>query len=215
MTNCMKHFFTRTVAASISLTLLPVTTFAYSLNYFQLQKAASENIQDELQGQEWDTLCRDQLGIPGGDPLGALRFNLNRCINTHRRQANLQERNMSRTSRRQEQLNVRTIQSGTILKGRVSEYQRVRYQQRLRTRIEFRSTLPQTSNQEQKSFQYIRSRRRISVQAKERAIKITGNKRRDSIRKAREACVDLYSHAKAECIRENLKSLMDEQNEED
>lgn len=196
--------------ASVSLTLLPLTSFAYSLNHFQLQAAIVTSEDDEeLLEQQWDTQCREQMGIEGGNLLGALRFNLNRCINTHRRQSDLQERNKSFSSRKQARIDKVNIQSGEDLKERISTYQQRTYQQRLRTRIEFRNTLPQSQNQQQKSFQYVRSRNRISVQAKEQSIQTTKKLRSMYISKARMSCVDLHLNDKAACILEKLNELME------
>ncbi|MFH1669989.1 MAG: hypothetical protein ABIA92_00175 [Patescibacteria group bacterium] len=206
----MKTTIFRAIAASLSLTVLPISAFAYSLDYFDLQKDNAADMTQELQEQKLDTLCREQLGMPGGDLLGALRFNLNRCINTLRRQPSLQDRNESRVSRRQLQTVTRSTQAGATMKKRVTSYQSRTYQQRLRTRIEFRSTLPQTKSQQQSSFQSVRASTRISVQQKEQAIQKEEKKRSDYIRQAREACAQLRSQEKSTCIRDKLEELMNE-----
>lgn len=209
----MNHTLLRTTAASLALTFLPCTGFAYTLEQLGVMIEPTEETDEASQEQMWDTQCRKQLGLEGGDLLGALKFNLNRCINTQRRQAALQERIATQRNRLQQGAD-RSARAGTALQNRVANYQMKLYQNTLRRRIEFQSSLPQSQRAEARSFQYVRSRRRLAVQEKEHEIRTTENRRSQYILKARMSCQDYTSHQKATCINEKLEELMGENAED-
>ncbi|MCF7844739.1 MAG: hypothetical protein K9M03_02840 [Kiritimatiellales bacterium] len=207
----MKNLLIRTSAASLALTLLPATGFAYYFSQFNLQNLLDDTeTAEELQDQKWDTQCRDQLGIPGGDPIGAIKFNLNRCINTQRRQAALMERNKARAIRK-----IKLMQAKDSQEVNAQRFQRTTFtQSSIRTRARSTSTLPQTSIQQQRSFEHIRSRNRVAVQAKEQTIRRAENNRSMYIKEARTQCADLYGKERTTCINEKLKEFINAPDEE-
>jgi len=191
---------------------LPLSTSAYSYLQFIIDPSIRDNVEDQqdeteedVQEQLWDTQCRDELGIPGGDVLGALRFNLNRCIN-NRRRVSAKEQSQSRSSVRTNLFLQSRTQTSTRFEG-IIRYTRRTLRNQIRLKQSFYKTFPQSSLEQQKSFESVRMQRRVAIQEKEQAIQREEKKRSYYVRDARIAWQGNQATERAQCIKDKIEEL--------
>ena len=213
----MSNLLIKLTSAAVALSI-PLSASAYSIHHFSsFKKSAStpvvdvpveqDSVSEEDQNQLWATKCRDELGIPGGDVLGALRFNLNRCINTKQRQVNL-----SRRQRRGARRSVKRTQAqvNTSVDNRKSSDNQINRsivnKQRIRRR--FTSGIPKTQREKAHQFQIFRSNERAQIRKKERHQVVGARAERNAMIKARKACVKKISLERAVCIKEKKAEFL-------
>ncbi|MBU0458727.1 hypothetical protein KKF03_04770 [Patescibacteria group bacterium] len=212
----MTNLLLRTTSILLSASLLPVSAFAYNISHFKIESLKKVDPQEVERRDEdeqriiLDTECREQLGVQGGDLQGALRFNVNRCVNMKIRQANLLAKQQSALDRKQLD-DARRIESTNARQQLTNTFNRWNMQKSSQARIKQSQTLPQTLKAQQQSFQSVRASNRRSVLEKENAIRREEQKRTESTREARLFCSSLRSLERMECIREKIIELMGEE----
>ena len=174
----MNNLLLRLSSAAVALSI-PLSTSAYSIHHFSYFKKSApssnvdvpletDEIPEEDQYQLWDTKCRDEIGIQGGDVMGALRFNLNRCINTKRRQVNLSKRQRRGARRASKRVGLQVQDSQARREATKKQVNRSIINKQ-RVRRSFTSSLPKTQREKQRSFQSFRARERSQIRKKERS----------------------------------------------
>ncbi|HCI03760.1 MAG: hypothetical protein QF755_05340 [Candidatus Peribacteraceae bacterium] len=213
----MKNFILKLTSAAVALSI-PLSASAYSIHHFSsFKRSASTSVVDvpveqdtisaEDQYQLWDTKCRDELGIPGGDVLGALRFNLNRCINTKQRQVNLSKRQRRGARRAVKRTQAQVNASVDNRKSSENQVNRsIVNKQRIRRR--FTSGIPKTQREKARQFQSFRSNERAQIRKKERYRVVSARAKRAAMIKARKACVKKISLERAVCIKEKKEEFL-------
>jgi len=207
----MQTTLTRLSAFIISLTI-PLSASAYFYKQFDVESITNNadvqtgtETDKEVQQQKWDTECREKQGIPGGDVLGALRFNLNRCINNKRRKAERVQMRLRSSIRTTQYLETRT-QTSNRFEG-IVRYTRRTLKQQIKKKSSFYNTMPQNRVDRRKSFENARLRRRLSVQQKEQEIKRDEKRRSYYVRDARKACRGTQATERANCIKDKIEEL--------
>lgn len=213
----MRQLLLRITSTVITVSI-PFSASAYSLHHFSYFKKSApaqtsdiplekDEVSEEDQYQIWDTKCRDELGIPGGDVMGALRFNLNRCINTKQRQVNLSKRQRRGARRASNRVDLQSEGSQARREATKKQVNRSIVNKQ-RVRQSFTSSLPKTQREKQRSFQSFRSRERSQIRKKERSQVLSERAEHDAMIRARNACVRRISLDRATCIKEKKEEFL-------
>ena len=199
----------------LSALVIPASVFAYSAVHFKADtlKAKDPNEVEEPGIDDervlWDTQCRDELGLEGGHLLGALKFNLNRCVNNKKRQFDLEKRQakyLTRSAHQKQKNEVNAAETGK----NTSDYMIERVKKSSKIFQAQKKTLPKTIKEKKTSFQSVRASRRSIVTAKEHEIRKNEAAENKVLSKAKKACAGLKAEEKVKCIGEKIKEMKEE-----
>jgi len=207
----MNDILVRLTSAAVAITI-PLSSLAYSAEHFKVEiddiPLEIDELSEKEQRQIWDTQCREKLGIPGGDVIGALRANLNRCINSKKRQVALGKRQRRQTRRIARRIRANIVDVSEGAREIAKERSRKAIANVRRQRTSLTSSLPKTRREIERSVRASRAAERAQIRKLERRVTLTERSRAAARRKARKMCVHLVSLERAECIREKVEEIL-------
>lgn len=175
-------------------------------NYDEFAPTGRENV-------KYEPLCRDELGLPMGvQPVGAQRFNLRRCVNQKRADADKEKFILRKQRVRRQKMESEEVQKASQLRFRTNRA-RERF---LRKKVRLRRTFRQKprGKAESSSLRRIRATKRAGVQRRERVNDKNFVRQKPRRKAVMLSCSGISNAAKRMACREEMRAKKDASNNE-